>query len=176
MLAQVKYLAVVGVVAAVAAPQAPRLIEQWKQTRATPVAASASPAQPLPRASAGFGAVDLPPEQGGHYFAPVEIEGTRLRMMVDTGATVVALSADDAEKIGLRPMPADFSVPVQTANGVAYAARARLREARIGTIALRDVDALVLPRAVASQSLLGMSFLKRLSGFGYEAGRLVLRQ
>lgn len=176
MLAQVKYLAAFGLLAAFVAPQAPRVLEQWKHGPSTPAATAPALSQTALRPTSGYGAVELTPEAGGHYFANVEIEGAQLRMMVDTGATVAALSYDDADRIGLRPTPSDFNVPVQTANGVAHAARARLRDVRIGSVSLRDVDALVLPRAIASQSLLGMSFLKRLSGFGYEAGRLVLRQ
>lgn len=177
MLPQIKYLLGFAVLAAVVAPQAPQLLQDFKRAPAQPVVAARPAIAPAAPATTGIrGEVSLPPEQGGHYFANVEIEGVRLRMMVDTGATVVALSQNDAERLGLRPAPSDFTVPVSTANGVAKAARVKLREARIDTISLRDVEALVLPSAVASQSLLGMSFLKRLSSFSYDSQRLVLRQ
>lgn len=177
MLDQLKYVLVIGAVAAFAAPKIPAYLAEFKAQQAAPArAASAVAPARTPASGGGLGVVELPPGPGGHYFADVEIEGARLHMLVDTGATVIALSGDDADKLGLRPAPSDFNVPVSTANGVNHAARSRLREVRIGSITLSGVEALIMPRAAGTQSLLGMSFLKRLSSFGYDSQRLVLRQ
>jgi aspartyl protease family protein len=177
MLDQLKYVLVIGAAAVVVAPKIPAYLAEFKAQQAAPVKA-ASAVVPAPRAAGGggLGVVELPAGPGGHYFADVEIEGARLRMLVDTGATVIALSGDDADKLGLRPAPSDFNVPVSTANGVNNAARARLREVRIGSINVAGVEALIMPRAAGTQSLLGMSFLKRLSSFNVDSQRLVLRQ
>lgn len=123
----------------------------------------------------GYGRVDLRADSGGQYHADVEIEGQRIAMLVDTGATLIALTADDASRLGVRPAPSDYSLDIQTANGMAKAARVNLREVRLGTLEVRNVDALVLPLEVKGRSLLGMSFLKKLR-FETDAGTLILRQ
>lgn len=171
-----KYVLVIGAFAAFAAPKIPAYLAEFRAQQATPAKAAVAVAPARPVSSGGLGVVELPPGPGGHYFADVEIEGARLHMLVDTGATVIALSGDDADKLGLRPAPSDFNVPVSTANGVNNAARAKLREVRLGSINIANVEALIMPRAAGTQSLLGMSFLKRLSSFNYDSQRLVLRQ
>lgn len=111
----------------------------------------------------------------GHYTAHPEVEGRTLRMMVDTGATLCALSEEDAERIGVRVARSDFTKSVTTANGSLRVAPVRLREVRLGGILLRDVEAVVVPRGQLATSLLGMSFLRGLKGFAFEGGRLTLR-
>jgi len=126
--------------------------------------------------SATLGEATVVADRLGQYSANVEIEGQRVRMLVDTGASTVVLSYEDAAAIGYLPTPADFKYPAQTANGVAHMARVKLREARLGQVALRDVDAYVAERGALGASLLGMTFLSRLSHIEAGAGRLVLRQ
>ena len=96
-------------------------------------------------------------------------------MLVDTGASFVALSHEDAAMLGLKVSQKDFTRRSSTANGVVETAPVRIKEIRIGDIAVRDVEAVVLPPRALSTSLLGMSFLKRLEGFEVAKGRLVLR-
>ena len=112
----------------------------------------------------------------GHFMTPVEIDGRRAAMLVDTGASMVTLTYDDAAAMGLHPSPSDFTIVTQTANGTARAAPVRLRSVRLGQIELRDIDAMVATRGSLGQSLLGMSFLKKLAGFEIAQGKLVLRQ
>jgi aspartyl protease family protein len=126
--------------------------------------------------SATLGETTIVADRLGQYSANVEIEGQRVRMLVDTGASTVVLSYEDAAAIGYLPAPADFKYPAQTANGVAHMARVTLREARLGAVALRNVDAYVAERGSLGASLLGMTFLSRLSRIEAGAGRLVLRQ
>ncbi|WP_342359262.1 retropepsin-like aspartic protease family protein [Terrarubrum flagellatum] len=143
---------------------------------ATSVAiAKQSEAAPTPSRASGFGAVSLPPGPGGHYHANVEIDGRRLPMLVDTGASVVALTLDDARSIGVDPSPSDYTIPLATANGMAKGARVMLREVRIENISARDVAAVVLPRGVTGRSLLGMSFLSKLRGFEVVDGKMLLK-
>ena len=96
-------------------------------------------------------------------------------MMVDTGASLVALSAEDAAKVGIRPNPGAYSRPISTANGNVMVAPVRIRELRVGDIAVRDVEAVVVPEGRLGTSLLGMSFLRRLKGFDMAGGRLTLK-
>src|SRR6266545_3554975 len=70
-----------------------------------------------------FSATELKADPNGHYFAEADINGTSVAVMVDTGATGVALSYDDAEKVGLHPHGLDFDTPIATANGVVKADR-----------------------------------------------------
>lgn len=120
-------------------------------------------------------ATELKANPNGHYVTEAEINGATILVMVDTGATGVALSYEDAEKAGLRPRGLDFDVPVNTANGVAKAARVILRRVEVDNVRVRDVEGLVLPEGALQGSLLGMSFLGRLSSFKIENGVLYLR-
>ncbi|MBU3886943.1 TIGR02281 family clan AA aspartic protease [Methylosinus sporium] len=141
---------------------------------AAPMRAYAPVAPATPNAA--IGEAIIPADRLGQYSANVEIEGQRVRMLVDTGASTVVLSYEDAAAIGCLPAPADFKYPAQTANGVAHMAWVKLREARLGQVALRDVDAYVAERGALGASLLGMTFLSRLSHIEAGNGKLVLRQ
>jgi aspartyl protease family protein len=96
--------------------------------------------------------------------------------IVDTGATMVALTARDAETLGIHPAPGDYTIGVSTANGNARAAPVTLSRVEIGSITIRDVSAMVMPDGALSQNLLGMTFLSRLHRYEYSNGRLVLEQ
>jgi len=112
----------------------------------------------------------------GHFVTTVEIEHTPILVLIDTGATKVAMSYEDADKAGLKPYSLDFTVPVATANGIAKAAPVTLRRIELGNIVVRDVEAVVLPEGVFAGTLLGMSFLSRLGSFGIRDGVLVLEE
>lgn len=111
----------------------------------------------------------------GHFIATAEINGTPVGVLVDTGATAVALSYEDAQSAGLRPASLAYDVPVATANGVIQAARVTIRRIGVDNIRLADVDGLVMPEGAMTGSLLGMSFLSRLESFRVEDGVLFLR-
>jgi aspartyl protease family protein len=115
-------------------------------------------------------------DQRGHYSTDGRIDGRRLDFMVDTGASVIALTESSAARIGIRPSRSDYNAPVSTANGVVKAARARLDSVDIGGLEVRDVDAMILPDGVLSENLLGLSYLSRLRRFEFAGGKLVLEQ
>jgi clan AA aspartic protease (TIGR02281 family) len=98
--------------------------------------------------------------ENGHYFPRVTIKGVAVRMMADTGATVVSLSAEDARRIGIDPQSLQFTGKVQTANGPMRKAPVTLPEITIEGFVLRDIPAAC---CVTGISLLGMSALERLS-------------
>lgn len=110
----------------------------------------------------------------GHYWAHADIDGRAVRVLVDTGASVVALTREDAARLGLRLMPADFTREVQTASGTARAAPVSLDRVAVAGAAVEDVQALVV-EAGLSHSLLGMSYLGRLSRFEATPAGLTLR-
>ena len=147
---------------------APIVAATPKNTVTTPVAAT--PTKPL-----GMETV-LVADPFGHFIPDVDIDGHHVRMLVDTGASFVSLTNEDAARLGLRPQAAEFRVPMQTANGIGHAARAHLWRVNIGGVEVYDVDALVLPAGVLKTSLLGMSALRKLRNFEFSEGRLVLEQ
>ena len=113
--------------------------------------------------------------QNGHYVVKAFINNQAVAVMVDTGASAVALSSADAERVGLHPNLLTFNVAVATANGAVKAARVKLDRVEIDGVRLDNVEALVLPQGALNGSLLGMSFLSRLSSFKSEAGVLTLK-
>jgi aspartyl protease family protein len=112
----------------------------------------------------------------GHYYARVEINGRPVDVMVDTGATIVALSFDDAQRAGIHIRDRDYTQHVNTANGLARIAPVMLDRVSIGDITVRDVQAAVMERGSLSTSLLGMSFLGRLQRVDMRNGVLVLQE
>ena len=118
---------------------------------------------------------ELQADKSGHFVTDADINGRNVRVLVDTGATVVALSYEDASSVGLRPGSLVFNVPVSTANGVAQAARVKLDQVSIDGIEVEDVEGLVLPQGALRGTLLGMSFLSRLDSFKVEDGVLYLK-
>jgi aspartyl protease family protein len=118
---------------------------------------------------------ELKAGDGGHYFVRASINNTNIDVLVDTGASVVALSYEDAEKAGLHPVNLDYKVPVATANGQVNAARVKLDRVEIDNVRVDDVDAMVLPEGALRGTLLGMSFLSKLSSFKSEDGVLTLK-
>jgi aspartyl protease family protein len=110
----------------------------------------------------------------GHFEADVQINGQTVSMLVDTGASMVALSREDAERVGIIPENLTYSMSVMTANGRARAAPVTLSEVAIGPIVRNNVNASVAEDGKLDQSLLGMSFLNTLNGYAISGDRLVL--
>jgi aspartyl protease family protein len=113
--------------------------------------------------------------QNGHFIVKAEINGRNVKVLVDTGASAVALSYEDAKDIGLHPGNLDYNVPVSTANGVVRAAGVLLDKVEIDGVRVSDVQGLVMPEGAMRGSLLGMSFLSKLQSFKVEDGVLYLK-
>jgi aspartyl protease family protein len=124
---------------------------------------------------AGEKSVRIRRRADGHFIARTEINGFRADMLVDTGASTVVLKPADAERMGLDTRNLSFTVPVQTANGTTYAASVRLRTIAVGPIRVRDVEALVAKPGTLKDSLLGISFLRRLRSYEFSGDFLTLR-
>jgi aspartyl protease family protein len=156
-------MALVAAVAAVAAGQAVMVL--------APVVRASFVRLPDSRpAAAAPAAISIGPD--GHYWAQARINGQTVRMLVDTGATAVSLTAADARSVGIDPAALTYGLKVATASGEARAARITLPSVAVDGAEVRNVDALVLDRDTDA-SLLGMSYLSRLSGF--DADRETLR-
>lgn len=111
----------------------------------------------------------------GHFQTAAAVDGRSVDFMVDTGASMIALRERDAAKLGIFPVPADYTALVATANGKVKAARVQLKRVDVGNVSVRDVAALVLPDDALSQNLLGMTFLSRLN-WEQKNGKLILEQ
>lgn len=118
---------------------------------------------------------ELKVAKGGHFITDAEINGNSISVLIDTGATAVALSYQDASDAGLRPGSLEYDVPVATANGMAKAARVKIGRIEIDGVKVEDVEGFVMPEGTLTGTLLGMSFLSRLGSFKVEDGVLYLR-
>jgi clan AA aspartic protease (TIGR02281 family) len=111
-------------------------------------------------------------DQRGHVVLTAEANGAPVRFMVDTGASLVVLTPDDARAAGITRSELVFDHLVQTGNGTVRAALVRLREIGIGGLSMQKVQAAVIESI--GQSVLGMSFLGRLKGFEMREGVLTV--
>ncbi len=110
----------------------------------------------------------------GRFTVAAWVDGTDIDFVVDTGASAVVLSPDDASRLDLHPSNLDYDTVFSTANGEVRAAMVTLRELRIGPIELDDVEAAVF-QSPMGMSLLGMTALDRLRSYEVQGNRMILR-
>jgi len=110
----------------------------------------------------------------GHFYVDADVNGASIRFVVDTGASVIALSPEDARAAGLQIFSQDFTRHANTANGVARVAPVTLHAVGVGQFTASEVPAIVMEQQI-QVSLLGMSFLSRLEGFETRGDELILR-
>ena len=139
----------------------------WDDVKRTAV-----PSQVVMRGE-GATVVEVPRSRDGHYHMVLEINGAPVRFVVDTGASDLVLTADDARRIGLDPTALRYLGRAYTANGEVRTADVRLETVALGDLVDRDVRAVVNEGAMA-QSLLGMSYLQHFGRIEIENGELRL--
>ena len=127
-------------------------------------------------AQAAGRSVTIPRDARGHFQVGGRIDGRRVDFMVDTGASVIALTEREASRLGIRPSRDDYTAQVRTANGTVKAAPVTLNNVDIDGLVVRNVQALVVPGNALSENLLGLSYLTKLKRFEYANGKLVLEQ
>jgi aspartyl protease family protein len=125
-------------------------------------------------ASDGARVVSIGRDHRGHFQAHGRVDGRQVSFMVDTGASVIALTEREADRLGIRPARNAFTAPVETANGVVRAAPVTLSSVDIGGLVVRDVKALVVAGPGLSENLLGLSYLTRLKRFEFANNKLTL--
>ena len=143
---------------------------------AAPTLMAARPVTPAAPASSNSREVVIAPGRNGHFQVEARVDGRRLDFMVDTGASVIALTERDAAMLGIHPAAGDYVAMVRTANGTVRAAPVELNMVEIDDLVVRNVAAMVLPEGALSDNLLGLSFLSRLHRYEYADGKLVLEQ
>lgn len=132
-----------------------------------PVAVTVNSASPNSRITA------IPKASDGHFWAEASVNNKAVRFLVDTGATVVALTPADAQRLGVNLSDLSYDQRILTASGETAAARVRLSSIGIGKSRVENVDAMVI-RDGLHASLLGMSFLGRLSRLEVTPSTLIL--
>ncbi|NLS18501.1 TIGR02281 family clan AA aspartic protease [Rhizobium sp. P40RR-XXII] len=172
----VRVLVFAGVIA-VAATQVPMLVSSFNEPAEKPAPVEAvSLTPPKTEAPVSYGSVQLRANAGGHYEGDFTINGRSVHGLIDTGATYVAMNESTARSLGFSSVDLDYRYPIQTANGTSKVAHVKLDRLEIGTIRVRDVDAMVAKDSALSTTLIGMSFMKKLNSFGVQNGNLLLKQ
>lgn len=145
-----------------------------QQAPATPVIdATAAPAPAAaPPHGGSSNALTFRANPQGHVVIDAIVNGAQVRFLVDTGSTMVVLTAQDAARAGITANDLNFTMQTMTANGAARAAPVRLREVSIGQLTVNDVRAAVAENL--GISLLGQSFLTRLDSYEMRDGVLTL--
>lgn len=113
--------------------------------------------------------------EDGHFWAEAQVQGRRVRFLVDTGASSVALTRTDAQRLGLAPAALVYDRPVSTAGGKTMAAAVTLDYVSVAGARVDEVEALVLQDGL-EVSLLGMTYLGRLNRFEATRDSLILRR
>ena len=126
--------------------------------------------------SRSIGEAELRRGWDGHYKAEAEVNGVTLRLMIDTGASMVLIPYEQAAAIGVNVDTLEYSMPVTTANGRSSVAPIQLSSIKIGPIAVFDIPAAVALPGKLKTGLLGMSFLDKLAETSFQGDRLILRQ
>lgn len=158
-------IALVGALSAVGAAKAVVTLDEASNHAPAPVVAEA-----VPQAAVA----QVVKASDGHYWAEGVVNGRAVRFLVDTGATAVSLTTDDARRLGLDPQQLSYDYDVLTAQGKARAAAVKLASVSVAGARVADVDALVIEKGLET-SLLGMTYLGRLSRFEATQTALVLR-
>ena len=121
-----------------------------------------------------YGAVEIPASANGNFYTRATINDTRMHVLVDTGASFVALRFEDAEKMGLDPLNLDYDIKLGTANGVAMGAEVYLDEVTVAGITVNNVRAVVSQKGAMGITLLGMTYLSRIGSFKVSSNTLIL--
>lgn len=129
--------------------------------------------------NAGIGhravAIRIRKSADGRFRTQGLVNKVSLPLVIDTGAASIILRASDATAAGIAVSELDYKTPIRTANGTAYTAPVEISKIQIGLLKLSNVEALVVKPGNLNESLLGMSFLRRLSSYDIAGDFLTLR-
>ncbi|MEW2917059.1 TIGR02281 family clan AA aspartic protease [Ruegeria sp. ANG10] len=128
---------------------------------------------PAPQMTVTGETIAVPRARDGHYYLPVVVNGEPITFLVDTGASQIVLSDQDARRIGIDPDQLNYLGRASTANGEVRTAPVRLDSLELGPITDHGVSAWV-NEGDLRQSLLGMDYLHRFSNIQFADGRLIL--
>jgi aspartyl protease family protein len=109
----------------------------------------------------------------GHFWADASVNGVKRRMLIDSGATVTALSEETAAAAGVAPSVGPLPVVLRTANGLAQGRTGTVRELRLGNVVARDLKVVVSP-AFGNLDVVGMNLLSKLASWRVEGRTLIM--
>lgn len=142
-------------------------------SRMDPRFSMAMPDIGLPQQVVEGGETRVPMADDGHFWLDAEINGHRANFLVDTGATLTAVSAETAQAAGLEPRSGALPIRMQTANGPVAAHMTNIGELRFGNVAARGLDAIIAP-GLGRTNVIGMNLLSRLESVRLEGKTMVL--
>jgi len=115
----------------------------------------------------------IPMSRDGHFWVRARINGVERKLLVDSGATITALSVDTAEAAGLMPEKSPFPIILKTAKGAVAARTSRVSTLRIGNVVARNLPVVVSP-SFGDTEVIGMNFLSKLKSWRVEGTILIL--
>ena len=127
----------------------------------------------LPEQVVEGGETRIPMADDGHFWLRAEINGVPGNFLVDTGATVTAVSSDFAVEAGLKPRRGDLPISIGTANGPVSAQLATADEIRFDNVAARGLDVVIAP-TLGETNVVGMNLLSRLASWRVEGETMIL--
>jgi aspartyl protease family protein len=127
----------------------------------------------LPKQVVEGGETRVPLAGDGHFWLRAQVNGQPVNFLVDTGATLTAVSAETASAVGLEPRNVGLPVRMQTANGAVAAHLTTIDELRFGNVAAHGLDAVIAPN-LGPTNVLGMNFLSRLASWRVEDNTMIL--
>ncbi len=127
----------------------------------------------IPRQSVAGGETRVPISRDGHFWISATLNGEPQRFLVDTGATLTAISESTAIESNVPQRAIRQSIPMRTANGTVQAELATIDELRFGNIVAQDLDAVIAP-GLGETNVIGMNLLSRLSSWRVEGQTLIL--
>jgi len=139
------------------------------------VAGGLAPGRPVTVSDEKGQAVLIRKSLNGHFQAAGAVNGQPVDFLIDTGATSIALSHDDALRIGFTDADLNYTLIINTANGQARAAPDRLDTVTVGSVVRRGLRAMVAEPERLDQSLLGMNFISSLTAFEMRRDEVILR-
>lgn len=142
-------------------------------SRLDPRFSMAVPELGLPEQVVEGGETRVPLARDGHFWIEAEINGHRANFLVDTGATLTAVSGATAAAAGLEPREGGLPIRLQTANGPIAAEMTSIDEMRFGNVAARGLDAIIAP-GLGPTNVVGMNLLSRLASWRVEGDTLIL--
>ena len=133
-----------------------------------------APASKVKSKSTG-GSITLSKNQrDGQFWTDARINNKKITLLVDTGASAVALTSEDAKRAGVRLRSLDYNIPVNTAGGQVMAAGTTLKSIKVGPIKVKNVRAFVIPEGL-HVSLLGMTYLGEVRKIEVSSDKMVLK-
>jgi len=147
------------------------------QARASRLGEASEPARNNPKAMivTSASATSISKSTDGHFWVEAQVNSSSVRFLVDTGASVVALTPHDAQLSGINLQTLKYTAPISTASGQVMAAPVELSIISVGNVSVRNVRAVVISNGL-SHSLLGMSYLGELQTVEVSKGSMILRQ